>query len=60
MVATAEPVIRKTSVTLIIRSDSISQALAIELQNKLQDVVDNYENVTLSASYTDERVRRSL
>lgn len=46
---------RKVSVSINIRAGSMTQSQAIELENKLRDVVDDYENVDISITHGNER-----
>jgi hypothetical protein len=46
---------RKVSVSINIRVGSMTQSQAIELENKLRDVADDYPGVEVSASYGSER-----
>jgi hypothetical protein len=46
---------RKISVTVSIRAGSMTQSQAIEFENKLRDVVDDYEGVDISITHGNER-----
>lgn len=46
---------RKVSVSVSIRSGSMTQSQAIELENILRDVCDDYEGVDISITYGTER-----
>lgn len=46
---------RKVSVSVNIRTGSMSQKQAIELENKLRDVCDDYEGVDISITHGNER-----
>ena len=46
---------RKVSVSINIRTGSMTQSQAIELENKLRDVCDDYSAVDISVTYGSER-----
>jgi L-asparaginase/Glu-tRNA(Gln) amidotransferase subunit D len=46
---------RKVSVSVNIRSGSMTQSQALELENKLRDVCDDYEGVDISVTHGAER-----
>jgi len=46
---------RKVSVSINIRASSMSQSQALELENKLRDICDDYQGVDVSAQYGNER-----
>jgi hypothetical protein len=46
---------RKVSVSVNIRAGSMTQSQALELENKLRDVVDDYEGVDITITHGNER-----
>jgi hypothetical protein len=46
---------RKVSVSVNIRAGTMTQAQAIELENKLRDVVDDYPGVDITITHGAER-----
>jgi L-asparaginase/Glu-tRNA(Gln) amidotransferase subunit D len=46
---------RKVSVSVNIRAGSMTQSQAIELENKLRDVVDDYKDVDITITHGTER-----
>lgn len=55
MALNEQPQERKVSVSINIRTGSMTQTQAIELENKLRDVVDDYEGVDISITHGNER-----